>query len=175
MNEEPKQENKAEAAVAGQASFLLTKEQKMKLILAAQDAFKEQCRAGMYEDTKDAFTQFRRGALGDVCQKTSFRSVMQSEFLDAMNYFRKLAGKHVAPQQVKRASTAEDERRRALYSLKKEYEALADRYGGAGGVAVYADALFRKIHKCGQDKASAKQIWSVIFTLRNRNKKKEVK
>jgi len=27
MNEEPKKENKAEAAVVGQASFLLTKEQ----------------------------------------------------------------------------------------------------------------------------------------------------
>ena len=172
MNEEPKKENKAEAAVAGQASFLLTKEQKKRLILVAQDAWSEQKRVGMCDDT---FEVFRRGALFDVCSKTSFRSVMQGEYLDAINYFRKLAGKQVEPKQVKRASTAEDERRRALYSLKKECENLADRYGGAGGAAVYADALFQGIHKCGQDKASAKQIWNVIFTLRNRNKTKGAK
>ena len=64
--------------------------------------------------------------------------------------------------------TTADERRRALWALARVEGEVAGAFGGRGDAARYADALFGKIHRTDRDRATARQIWSVIFTLRNR-------
>ena len=64
--------------------------------------------------------------------------------------------------------TTADERARALWSLARVEGEVAGAFGGRGEAARYADALFGKIHRTDRDRATARQIWSVIFTLRNR-------
>lgn len=159
--------NKADKAIAGQGNTSLSKEQNKRLILAASDAWKEQKRVCMCDDSFDVF---RRGGVFDVTSKTSFRALVQHEFVEVLNYFRELSGK----SSVRKTDIVDfakgDERRRALWTLEQTYTELADRYGGAGGAANYAAALFRKIHRCGPDTASAKQIWAVIFTMKNRKR-----
>ena len=58
--------------------------------------------------------------------------------------------------------------RRALWALARVEGEVAGAFGGRGEAARYADALFGKIHRTDRDRATARQIWSVIFTLRNR-------
>jgi hypothetical protein len=63
---------------------------------------------------------------------------------------------------------AEDERRRARWALARECRELAADFGGAAGAEAYAAALLERIHKTTADRATAKQCWQVVFTLRNR-------
>ena len=61
-----------------------------------------------------------------------------------------------------------DERRRALWALNLEEGRLENYFGGREGARRYADALFGKIHRTDRYAATARQVWAVIFTLRNR-------
>ena len=61
-----------------------------------------------------------------------------------------------------------DEGRRAQWSLGLVEGETADAFGGHEGARRYADALFARIHKTDRYAATAKQVWAVIFTLRNR-------
>ena len=90
-----------------------------------------------------------------------------------MRYFGELAGNGGADAaaQVK----AVDERRRALWALALVEGEVAEAFGGRGEAARYADALFGKIHRTDRGRATARQIWAVIFTLRNRAAGKRAK
>ena len=71
---------------------------------------------------------------------------------------------------IPNSAKAADERRRALWSLNLEEGRLAEEFGGREGAERYADALFGKIHRTDRYAATARQVWAVIFTLRNRAK-----
>ena len=70
------------------------------------------------------------------------------------------------------------DRAKALHVLKVTCQQCADLMGGYQG-AGYATALLRKTHKlpdgCEWEAASAKQLWQVMFTLRNRAAAKRAK
>lgn len=171
--------DKSDLTVRGAAAALASKDEVKRLILAAQEAHREQKRLGLTDDTFDVW---RHAALWDAVRKTSFRSVGQKEFGQALSHFLRLAGKdgpqgaasgwqrtnaHIAG----RESGPEGDRRRAEYMLRKTCgEVKAAFEGDEGQALAYACVLLRTIHATTLDQAQAKQIVQTMFTMRTRAK-----
>ena len=160
--------NALDKAVRAQGGFVVKPHQVKAMILAARRAYDIQAKAGLVDDGV-GFDAWRRATLHDIVDgaaPSSFRAVTQRDYPVVMRYFGELAGNGGADAaaQVK----AVDERRRALWALARVEGEVAGAFGGRGEAARYADALFGKIHRTDRDRATARQIWSVIFTLRNR-------
>lgn len=152
-------------AIAGAAGAPLSREQKTRLILASQDAMRMQVKVGLWTEADGDFETFRHAAAFDACGVGSFRAMQQRHYMPALLHFRSLAGHNVVQSQARLAT---DDSRRALGQLKMECQRAADCFGGWQGAWAYASTLFRKIHRCEAATATAKQVWQVIFTLRNR-------
>ena len=65
-----------------------------------------------------------------------------------------------------------DDADRARWVLREECRELGWAFGGEAGARRYAEALLAKIHKTEWMSATARQLWQVIFTLRNRGRVK---
>jgi hypothetical protein len=156
-------------AIAGQAGGVVSKRQVRDLILTALKAYGNQQRAGMADEPFDVW---RKAALHDACGRQSFRAVTQGEYGDVLGYFLQLQGVSARARKAAQQSKAADEAERARYALRRECESLADAFGSAAGAEAYADALLERIHKTDIEEASAKQLWQVVFTMRNRAKGK---
>lgn len=156
-------------AIAGQAGGIVTKDQVRDLILAATAAHKVQAKLGLAEEP---FNVWRKAALHDACGRQSFRDVRQSEYGKVLKYLLLLAGKHPAQRPAATKSKSQDEAGRARWALDGECTKLADAFGSENGARIYAETLLGKIHKTTWHGATAKQLWQVLFTLRNRAKKK---
>lgn len=167
--------DKSELAVKGASEALVSKEEIKRLILEAQAAWRTQSSLGLCDEPFDAW---RHGALYDAVRKASFRAVNQHEFGIALGHFEKLAGKEPNTNWgrtnhaiAKREDGPEGDRRRAEFCLRRECDTVKDAFNSDPGQALaYALVLLRKIHKVTLDKATGKQVFQVIFTLRNRAK-----
>ena len=165
--------NAIDKAVRAQGGFVVKPHQVKAMILAARRAYDIQAKAGLVDDGV-GFDAWRRAALHDVvgaAAPDSFRAVTQRDYRAVLRYFLALAGEDV--ENVERVEC--DERRRALWALALVEGEVADSFGGREEAARYADALLGKIHRTDRDRATARQIWSVIFTLRNRASGKRAK
>lgn len=177
-----------EKAVRAQGGAVAKPHQVKAMVLAARRAYKVQSDAGLVDDGVD-FDSWRRATLHDVvgaAAPSSFRAVTQRDFAAVVEYFRELAGDgNVANVKIScsnannqlgtgntRTLATLDEQRRALWALRRVEEETAEAFGGREGARRYADALFEKIHRTSRLVADAKQTWAVIFTMRNRAKKK---
>lgn len=154
-----------ERAIAAQAAYPLTAAQVRDLILAANRAWKEQRRYGLADEPFDVW---RRAALHDACGRQSFRDVRQGEYGRVRSYLERLAGRKAPARRASGKPQAADEADRARWALERECAAQADAFGGLDGAEAYADALLGCIHKTTRGLATAKQLWQVLFTLRNR-------
>jgi hypothetical protein len=162
-------------AVRAQGGAVVKPHQVKAMILAARRAYKMQADAGLVDDGVD-FDAWRRATLHDVvgaAAPDSFRAVTQRDYAAVMDYFGRLAGDKRA--EARRSDTIADEERRALWALNLVEGEVAGMLGGREGARRYADALFRKIHKTDRYGATARQVWAVIFTLRNRATKRRAK
>ena len=162
-------------AVRAQGGAVVKPHQVKAMILAARRAYSEQAKAGLVDDGVD-FDAWRRATLHDVvgaAAPDSFRAVTQRDYAAVMDYFGRLAGDKRA--EARRSDTIADEERRALWALNFAERDAAGTLGGREGARRYADALFRKIHKTDRYGATARQVWAVIFTLRNRATKRRAK
>jgi len=65
-----------------------------------------------------------------------------------------------------------DDADRARRALKDECAAWAEVFGGAAQADAYATSLLAKIHKTDWMGATARQLWQVLFTVRNRARAK---
>lgn len=161
--------NALDKAVRAQGGTVVKPHQVKAMILAARRAYDIQAKAGLVDDGT-GFDAWRRAALHDVvgaAAPDSFRSVTQRDYLAVLDYFAELAGGR--PQAANAADArAGDERARALWALSLEETEAAGAFGSAGEARRYADALLRGIHGTDRDGATARQLWAVIFTLRNR-------
>ena len=160
--------NAVDRAVRAQGGAVVKPHQVKAMILAARRAYSEQAKAGLVDDGVD-FDAWRRATLHDVvgaAAPDSFRAVTQRDYAAVMDYFGRLAGDKRA--EARRSDTIADEERRALWALNLVEGEVAGTLGGREGARRYADALFRKIHKTDRYGATARQVWAVIFTLRNR-------
>ncbi len=155
-------------AMAAQGAGPIDKEQTSALILAARRAWQAQTAAGLEDG---AFEAWRHAALWDAVRKQSFRAVTQGEYARAMAYFGRLSGGSGAPPR-EAASGAADELRRAVWRLREECRDAGDAFGGEEAAQRYAATLLKNIHKATLETATARQIWQVAFTLRNRAQKK---
>ena len=157
-------------AVRAQGGAVVKPHQVKAMILAARRAYSEQAKAGLVDDGVD-FDAWRRATLHDVvgaAAPDSFRAVTQRDYAAVMDYFGRLAGDRAPTGGNSKRTTARDEVRRAQWALRQVELSVADAFGGREGAMRYADALFQKIHQTDRFLATAKQIWAVIFTLRNR-------
>ena len=158
---------RTQTAIYWQGARLVGKEQVRRLILAARAAHRRQYALGL---TDEPFDAWRGLALADaVPGVTSFRAVTQGSYADALAHFRRMAGGVAAVE-----PGYKDKERRARWRLSKTLSELADSFGGADGARAYAERLFTSIHKTSSRDANASQIWNVIFTLRNRAKRKGI-
>ena len=172
--------NALDKAVRAQGGFVVKPHQVKAMILAARRAYDIQAKAGLVDDGV-GFDAWRRATLHDIVDgpaPSSFRAVTQRDYPVVMRYFLALAGggfvETALPSGGRAGSltqpteTTADERRRALWALALVEGEVAGAFGGRGEAARYADALFGKIHRTDRGRATARQIWAVIFTLRNR-------
>lgn len=163
--------NAIDKAVRAQGGTVVKPHQVKAMVIAAHRAFKEQVKVGLVDDGED-FDTWRRAALHDVvgaAAPSSFRAVTQRDYAAVIAYFEELAG---GEAEHSSAIKSGDEERRALWALTLEEGAGEECFGGREGARRYADALFEKVHKTNRCTATARQIWAVIFTLRNRAKKR---
>ena len=161
--------NAIDKAVRAQGGGVVKPHQVKAMILAARRAYKAQAEVGLVDDGVD-FDAWRRATLHDVtgpASPDSFRAVTQRDYAAVLAYFGELAGDRRAEA---RRSKKDDEQARALWTLNLVEGEVAGTLGGREGARRYADALFRKIHKTERYAATARQVWAVIFTLRNRAK-----
>lgn len=163
-------------AVRAQGGGVVKPHQVKAMILAARRAYIEQAKLGLVDDGV-GFDAWRRATLHDIvgaAAPSSFRTVTQRDYAAVMRYFGELAGGGAAtegrPARDKAADKAADERRRALWALTLVEGEVEEQFDGREGARRYADALFQRIHRTDRYAATARQVWAVIFTLRNRAK-----
>ena len=164
-----RQADAIDKAVRAQGGAVVKPHQVKAMILAARRAYKAQAEIGLVDDGA-GFDAWRRATLHDVtgpASPDSFRAVTQRDYAAVLAYFGELAGDRRAEA---RRSKKDDEQARALWTLNLVEGEVAGTLGGRDGARRYADALFRKIHKTERYAATARQVWAVIFTLRNRAK-----
>ena len=186
--------NAIDKAVRAQGGAVVKPHQVKAMILAARRAYLEQAKLGLVDDGV-GFDAWRRATLHDVvgaAAPSSFRAVTQRDYVAVLKYFLSLAGEEecgrsgggggrggstsstFSTSSTSSTSRSADERRRALWALNLEEGRLEDYFGGREGARRYADSLFWKIHQTDRLTATARQVWAVIFTLRNRAKNRRV-
>lgn len=152
-------------AIAGQAGGIINKRQVRDLILAATTAYKTQEKLGLADEPFDVW---RKAALHDACGRSSYRDVRQGEYGRVLKYLLQLAGKAPTARQAAAKTAAQDEAGRARWQLDREVKEQADAFGSEEGARRYAETLLGRIHKTTWHGATAKQLWQVMLTLRNR-------
>ena len=163
--------NAIDKAVRAQGGAVVKPHQVKAMVIAARRAYAEQSKLGLVDDGID-FDAWRKATLHDIvgaAAPSSFRAVTQRDYAAVIAYFEELAG---GETEHSSAIKSGDEARRALWALTLVEGEVADAFGGRVGAARYADSLFEKIHRTVRFAATAKQIWAVIFTLRNRAAKR---
>ena len=166
--------NAVDRAVRAQGGAVVKPHQVKAMVLAARRAYKVQSDAGLVDDGVN-FDSWRRATLHDVvgaAAPDSFRAVTQRDYAAVVEYFGRLAG---GKAERSSAIKSGDEQRRAQWSLNLVEGEVADAFGGRGEARRYADALLWRIHKTDRQTALPRQLWAVIFTLRNRAARKRAK
>jgi hypothetical protein len=159
-------------AIAGAAGAPLSNEQKRALAAAAGAAWELQVKLGLWTVADGDRDAFRHAAAFDACGVASFRAMTQRHYLIVLGYYRELSGRD-GRRLLDRAAT--DDTRRALAALHRECQVQASAFGGVPQAEAYAAALLRRIHCAEMHSANPRQIWQVLFTLRNRARKRGVK
>lgn len=134
----------------------LSNAQKATLCIMSREAF--DARADAHAD--DDFAEWRHEQQRVACGKDSLRDAVQTDYLAIRSHFKNLLGNSGgAFRDAVRAQT--DDRNIALVKLRNEC-AIAD-------IALeYANRICRAQNKCALTEASGKQLWRLIFTIRNR-------
>lgn len=108
------------------------------------------------------FNHWRREEQFNAVGKLSLCDCIQADYLRLKAHFENLAGKSGrAFDTLIRAET--DEARIAMHKLR---EACAD----AGVQLEYAEKICRVQYKCALDEANEKQLWRLVYTVRNRKR-----
>lgn len=131
--------------------------QKARLCILAREAFALQF-------TDADFTDWRREEQFKAVGKLSLRDCTQADYKRLEARFLRLGGEEGDAMRAETRAGTED-KRLAFYKLE---EACT----GAGLAMSYAAAICRNQFKCGLNEATAKQLWNLMFTIRNRRKSK---
>lgn len=155
-------------AIAGSRATPLTSRQRQLLAAAARRAWVAQTKLGLggsgsFNDWRHEQCLLELGAAG-------LRELDQARYGRAMAHFLTLAGGTPRRGDWRAAGKrpARDDADRARWSLRRECTALAADFGSEAGADAYATSLLLRIHKTDWMSANAKQLWQVLFTMRNR-------
>lgn len=135
--------------------------------LAWQPLSREQ-RQGLAILSKRAWDRWGRGVAFDAwrheqCIKAVGRRITeagQADFLPLRAHFLNLVGQSGAAMNTLLAAESEP-RRIAMYKLTQECQRRGLRLA-------YAEAICRTQNRCALAEANAKQIWRLVFTIKNR-------
>lgn len=117
--------------------------------------------------TKQAHDDFRHSEVAQACGKAGLRCCSQDDYKLVEAHFLALLGRDVAAFNAGvRAAT--EPRRQAEAVLVRECERFGLRLS-------YAAAICRNVFKCSLEDASPKQLFKVMYTIRNRGNARERK
>jgi hypothetical protein len=108
------------------------------------------------------FEAWRHVEQGNACGVQSLCACTQAHYGRLVAHFQALGGNAAAATRTL-VRDADNDRRIARYKLD---EALRER----GLREEYAAAICRRQYRCGLDGANARQLWSLLYTIRNRRK-----
>lgn len=149
--------NNADAIDRSCGTARLTSVQKQRLAMLSRQAFAAQGRA--VGETKFDLWRHEQ-AIKAVGRRIS--EALQADFLPLKAHFLNLLGKPVAAMQAHMRHETEPQRV-ALWKLARECEAK-------GLPLSYATTICRHQNRCRLEDASAKQLWRLVFTIRNRKR-----
>lgn len=99
---------------------------------------------------------------GKACGIQSLRECSQAHYGRILAHFQRLAGATAAATRTA-ARDADNDRRIARHKLD---EALRERGLSTG----YVVSICKRQNRCSLDEATAKQLWRLVYTVRNRRK-----
>ncbi len=149
---------------AVQARGGLSNDQKANLSILARRAYDRHREVGLADGSFDEWrhAECRAASGGRI---GGFREAMQRDYRLLRGHFANLAGDGAtAIQDAIHGDSDEADRGQARAILRRECR----RRGHA--FPEYPASICRTQYKCGLDEASAKQLWSLIYTVRNRKK-----
>lgn len=156
---------------------MLSKLQKQKLVMVARKAYDAAVAARPSPPTEEAeskskskskeqeFAEWRHAEVAKACGKAGLRCCENHDYPIVMAHFLKLGGEDgQALNWLLRAQS--DGRRQAEAVLHREIIK-------AGLSLNYVEAICRTQFKCGVLDAGEKQLWSLVYTVRNRSRTKK--
>lgn len=154
--------NAADRAVAGSASAPLTKDQRSlmmrRFVLPAWRRRQNEGLAG--EDLEE----WRREEQFKACHRTHLRSCTQADWPLLCGHFLRVMGRlDEARRMETRALTGN-----LPVARRKLEEALREAGPALGDARAYAAAIARRQFKRGLDELTERQVWCLVFTVRNR-------
>lgn len=153
-----------ERAIQAQGAAPLTPLQIRTLAVEARRAFEVQRKLGL---APEDFDTWRHAAIQDAAPgKRGLRDLAQRDFAAVRSWLRELTD---GQRPGNERPGEDDDARRARWSLRRTMEARERIFGGKEAAEAYVRSLFERIHKTTPEAATARQIWMVNFTLRNRN------
>lgn len=157
-----------DAAIAGARESQLTAEQRQRLARCARRAYDCQAELGLTGEA--AFDAWRHEVVREATGRAGLRELTQREYGPVMARLIELAGGSPSRREWHAAAKPlhRDDADRARHALKDECDALAESFGGAAQADAYATSLLSRIHRTDWMSATARQLWQVLFTLRNR-------
>jgi hypothetical protein len=108
------------------------------------------------------FDAWRHVETGKACGIQSLRECSQAHYGRILAHFQRLAGDTAAATRTQ-ARDADNDRRIARYKLD---QALRERGLGES----YAAAICRTQYRCSLAEASPRQLWRLVYTIRNRRR-----
>lgn len=160
-------------AIEGARSTLLTAEQRQRLAIAARRAYDAQKAVGIVDG--ETFDAWRHACVREATGRAGLTALTQRDYGPMMARLIELAGGsprrrdwHAAAKPARR-----DDADRARRALKDECAAWAEVFGGVAQADAYATSLLARIHKTDWMGATARQLWQVLFTVRNRARAKD--
>jgi hypothetical protein len=146
-------------AVAG----LLSNEQKAALCIRARAAFEFVHRREPHNCAE--LEEWRRAEQQSCTGKASLTSCTQADYLPLLAHFQNLAGESGhALNNVLRAGTED---------VRQAMHALGAACGQRGLPMAYPAAICRRQYRCELGQATARQVWNLVYTVRNRRKANE--
>jgi len=114
------------------------------------------------------FRAWRTQAQREACGQMSLRMCHQEDFPKLMAHFSRLAGDE-KQEQYWMGKLVMDNTSRVLFTLKRNCEEFGLNY------PEYPNAICLRQYKCGLRAATEKQLWSLVYTIRNRGQAKKQK
>jgi hypothetical protein len=143
----------------GAAGGLLDNMQKARICILARSAFE---RLGSGGVPPSNYADWRREEQFKAVGKLSLRHCLQSDYLSLVAHFQALAGDTDRAFNTHLRDSLQ-EKEIARYKLE---EACEER----GLNLSYPGVICRRQFKCELDQANAKQLWNLVFTVKNRRR-----